>query len=123
MEWIVLILWSILTLIAGKSFGKYQAEQELEARPKQEFSTVIHGEPEVTKAELEALYQRLGLVDAQLQVVDEKIENAPTTLSMGAERRLAEVESLMNRVTELEKKDETYNERFRRVERKAGMSV
>ena len=124
MEWIVLILWSILTFLAGNSFQKFQNQQQQEALPKQEFSAVIHGEPEVTKAEFESLAQKVTLVDAQLQSLDEDLHNQPAPdISMGAERRLNEIEPLLSRVKELEMRDQTYQDRFRRVERKAGMSV
>jgi hypothetical protein len=125
------VLW-IMSMILAFIAGRYSVREEIkEADAKREFHYVVDANaPEVSKADLDALVARVGLVDQQVQELAVKPLASPDSISSTAWRRLEMIEPMSERLTKVEAatadlllRDESYRDRFTRVERKAGMRV
>lgn len=123
---IVFVLWTFLMLIAGAS---YQKQQEV---PDSAPATVnMNFDATEFNQQIDAMRERVSALDQQVQHVDQlqKADNRGET-SAGALRRLESIEGILQRLNKLEGetaqlllKDAAYQDRFTRVERRAGMSV
>jgi pilus assembly protein TadC len=122
---VFLVVLFILSIILAFIAGRYSMREEIKEAEKNDptnFYQTIQT-PGVTPGDLEELAERVVAVDRQVQALREEKQNAPSNISMGADRRLEMIEPLVARVKELEERDRAYQDRFKRVERKAGMSV
>lgn len=124
--WVVAgILWtvvvSLLSYLGGIEMEKKRRIDEILEQPIPVPRQVLGLPHEVTKKDLDALNERIGLVDQQVQHLHSR--TTPGEFSAGGLRRLEQIEPLMGRVKDLEDRDSAYQDRFKRVERKAGMNV
>lgn len=138
MNWIGFVLgflffitWTMLVGFACYRTGEENAEKQIVNRSKDivlnTYAPTLDAN-EVAES-LESLETKFAVLDSQVQHLHER-KQMTGGLSMGAERRLELMEPLMERVSKVEAvtadlllRDETYRDRFTRVERKAGMSV
>lgn len=122
--WVVAgILWtvvvSVLSYLSGVAQEKERQKDEAQSSPSTFYQTLQS--PAFAKEDLDALNERIGLVDQKVQRLTQ--QESPGRLSSGTLRRLEQIEPLLDRVSQLESRDRSYQERFRRVEKKAGLSV
>lgn len=121
------VLW-ILSMALAVVGGRYSVREEIKEAAKPTF--IQHLDTSQFEQKLEEAQQRIALLDQQVQAFNEKQQNAPVDISMGAQRRLEMIEPLSARVVAVEAavadlllRDQSYQDRFKRVERKSGMSV
>lgn len=118
--WILLAIIYVLSIfIVGfiaQQMGIEQGEEKATQSPSSFYQTVQSSE--FTKADLDALDERISFLYQNVQDLSNQAQVVPL-----ATPESSALSDAISRIKALEEREQTYQERFRRVEKKAGMNV